>query len=113
MCGRFRLTRASKRAERFGIEPDDDWFPRYNIAPTQPVEVIRQQPERPKRFGSHMRWGLIPYWAKDASISYKMINAHAETVATKPALSLTPSLYPKAVNFPHSSVLSSASPARR
>jgi putative SOS response-associated peptidase YedK len=42
MCGRFRLTRASKLAERFGIEPEDDWVPRYNIAPTQNVEVIRQ-----------------------------------------------------------------------
>jgi putative SOS response-associated peptidase YedK len=86
MCGRFRLTRASKLAERFGIEPEDDWVPRYNIAPTQNIEVIRQHAEEPKRFGSHMRWGLIPYWAKDASIGYKMINARAETVATKPAV---------------------------
>jgi hypothetical protein len=78
MCGRFRLTRASKLAERFGIEPEDDWVPRYNIAPTQNIEVIRQHAEEPKRFGSHMRWGLIPYWAKDASIGYKMINARAD-----------------------------------
>jgi putative SOS response-associated peptidase YedK len=85
MCGRFRLTRASKLAERFGIEPEDDWVPRYNIAPTQNVEVIRQHPEEPKRFGSRMRWGLIPSWAKDASVGYKMINARAETVATKPS----------------------------
>ena len=85
MCGRYRLTRVDKLAGRFDIEPDDDWGPRYNIAPAQNIPVIRQHPEEPKRFGSKMRWGLIPFWAKDASIGYKMINARAETVATKPA----------------------------
>jgi putative SOS response-associated peptidase YedK len=49
------------------------------------VPVIRQDPEKPKRIESRMRWGLIPFWAKDASIGYKMINARAETVASKPA----------------------------
>jgi putative SOS response-associated peptidase YedK len=57
MCGRFRLTRASKLAERFGIEPEDDWVPRYNIAPSQNVEVICQHAEEPKRFGSQVRGG--------------------------------------------------------
>ena len=85
MCGRFRLPRAATLAERFGIEPEDDWLPPYDIAPTQNVEVVRQVAEEPKRFGSRMRWGLIPFWAKDASIGYKMINARAETVATKPS----------------------------
>ncbi len=69
MCGRFRLTRVDKLAGRFGIEPDDDWVPRYNIAPTQDIPVIRQHAEEPKRFGSQMRWGLIPFWAKDASLA--------------------------------------------
>jgi putative SOS response-associated peptidase YedK len=82
MCGRFRLTRASKLAERFAIEPEDDWVPHYNVAPTQDIPVIRQHTEEPKRFGSQMRWGLIPYWAKDASIGFKMINARADTVQT-------------------------------
>ena len=72
-------------AERFDVEPDNDWEPRYNIAPTQNIPVIRQHPEQPKRLGSRMRWGLIPFWAKDPSIGFKMINARAETVATKPA----------------------------
>ncbi len=85
MCGRFRLTRPEKLAARFAIEPDDDWVPRYNIAPTQDIPVIRQHPEKPKRFGPQMRWGLIPSGAKDASVGYKMINARAETVATRPA----------------------------
>jgi putative SOS response-associated peptidase YedK len=57
MCGRFRLSRVSKLAERFGIEPEDDWVSRYNIAPTQNIPVIRQHPEEPKRFGSRMGGG--------------------------------------------------------
>ena len=57
MCGRFRLTRVDKLAGRFGIEPEDDWVPRYNIAPTQDIAVIRQHAEELKRFGSSMRWG--------------------------------------------------------
>jgi len=84
MCGRYRLSR-SILAEHFDVEPDDDWVPRHNIAPTQNIPVIRQHPEQPKRFGSRTRWGLIPFWAQDASIGFKMINARAETVATKPA----------------------------
>src|ERR1035437_6088400 len=80
MCGHFRLTRASNLAERFGIEPEDDWVPRYNIAPTQNVEVIRQHAEEAKRFGSQMQLGK-----GTCRIGYKMINARAETVATKPS----------------------------
>jgi putative SOS response-associated peptidase YedK len=87
MCGRFRLSRAAKLAEHFAIDLDDDWVPRYNVAPAQNILVVRQHPEEPRRFGSEMRWGLIPFWAKDASIGYKMINARAETVASKPAFS--------------------------
>jgi putative SOS response-associated peptidase YedK len=49
------------------------------------VAVVRQDPVEPKRQLSGMRWGLIPFWAKDPSIGYKMINARAETVAEKPA----------------------------
>ena len=84
MCGRFRLTRAAKLAE-IDIEPEDNWVPRYNIAATQDIPVVRQHIRNPKRFCSQMRWGLIPSWAKDASIGYKMINARAEAVATKSA----------------------------
>ena len=63
----------------------DDWSPRYNIAPTQPVPVIRQHPKEPIRQISTMRWGLVPYWAKDPSITTGTINAKSETAATKPA----------------------------
>jgi hypothetical protein len=61
---------------------DDDWNPRYNIAPTQPVLTIRQDSREPVRKLSTMRWWLVPSWAKDPSIGYKTINARAETVAT-------------------------------
>jgi len=86
MCGRYRLSRADKYvAEHFDIADEVEWSPRFNIAPAQRVAVVRQSPERPVRQFSAMRWGLIPFWAKDASVGYKMINARAETVADKPA----------------------------
>lgn len=71
--------------EHFDTAPwDDEWSPRYNIAPTQPVPVIRQHPKKPVRQFSNMRWGLIPHWAKDASIATNTINAKSETAADKP-----------------------------
>jgi putative SOS response-associated peptidase YedK len=63
----------------------DDWSPRYNIAPTQPVPVIRQHPKEPVRQISMMKWGLIPTWARDTSIASSTINAKSETASTKPA----------------------------
>ena len=87
MCGRYRLSRRKQiLAESFEATPfDDDWEPRYNIPPTQPVPVIRHHPKEPRRVLSLMRWGLIPSWSKDASSSASMINARSETAATKPA----------------------------
>jgi len=63
----------------------DDWNPRFNIAPTQPVPVVRQHPKEPWRDLSLMRWGLIPSWAKDTSGAARMINARSETAHTLPA----------------------------
>jgi putative SOS response-associated peptidase YedK len=63
----------------------DDWNPRYNIAPTQSVPVIRQHPKEPRRDFSLMRWGLIRSWAKDTSGAARMINARSETAHTLPA----------------------------
>lgn len=86
MCGRYRLSRRKQIIEeRFDASGEEDWEPRYNIAPTQPVPVIRQHPKEPRRNISLLRWGLIPSWAKDASGSARMINARSETVATLPA----------------------------
>jgi putative SOS response-associated peptidase YedK len=66
--------------EYFGtVSGDDDWTPHYNIAPTQSVPVIRQNPKEPRRELSLFRWGLIPSWAKDPSVSAQMINARSET----------------------------------
>ena len=87
MCGRYRLSRRKQIIEEhFDTAPwDDEWSPRYNLAPTQPVPVIRQQPKEPIRQVSTMRWGLVPHWAKDASIAASTINARSETAATKSA----------------------------
>ena len=86
MCGRYRLSRRKQLVEEyFDASGDDDWSPRYNIAPTQPVPVIRQHPKEPNRLLSLARWGLIPSWAKDMSGAAGMINARSETAATKSA----------------------------
>jgi putative SOS response-associated peptidase YedK len=86
MCGRYRVSRRKQLIEEhFECVGDADWTPRYNVAPTQPVPVIRQHPKEPRRELSLVRWGLIPSWAKDPSGSAKMINARSETAATKPA----------------------------
>jgi len=87
MCGRYRLSRRKQIIEEQFDTTDwqDDWNPRYNIAPTQPVPVIRQHPKEPVRQLSQMKWGLIPSWAKDSSGAARMINARSETAAMKPA----------------------------
>lgn len=87
MCGRYRLSRRKQLVEEyFDTAPwDDNWNPRYNIAPTQPVPVVRQHPKEPIRQISLMKWGLIPNWTKDPSIATGTINAKSETAATKPA----------------------------
>jgi putative SOS response-associated peptidase YedK len=85
MCGRYRLSRRKQIVEEyFASAPwDHDWSPRYNIAPTQPIPVVRQNPKRSVRELSLMRWGLIPHWAKHPSIATSTINAKSETAATK------------------------------
>ena len=86
MCGRYRLSRRKQLIQEYFDTSDEvDWEPRYNIAPTQTVPVIWQDTQEPIRHTSLMRWGLIPYWAKDPSIGYKLINARSETVNSKPA----------------------------
>jgi putative SOS response-associated peptidase YedK len=86
VCGRYRLSRRKQFIEEQFDTADwqDDWSPRYNIAPTQPVPVIRQHPREAVRQLSLMKWGLIPNWAKDPSVASGTINAKSETAATKP-----------------------------
>ena len=69
--------------DRFGVEEIlEKPKPRYNIAPMQNIAVVVQ---REKKQLTTMKWGLIPSWAKDTKIGNQLINARAETVATKPA----------------------------
>ena len=86
MCGRFTMySSRDELARLFGFETDEipDQLPRYNIAPTQLVAVVRQ--DNGQRVIKPLRWGLIPSWAKDAKIGNSLINARSETVAEKPA----------------------------
>src|SRR5689334_1289655 len=87
MCGRFQITTPAEAiAQAFGTKnPPPNLRPRYNAAPTDPLPVVLLDRETKTRHLELLRWGLIPYWAKDAKIGYSTINAAAETVATKPA----------------------------
>jgi len=83
MCGRYRLSRKDRFAQYFEVDPFDDFEPRYNIAPTQSVTVVRQVDSA--RYLTTMRWGLVPSWSKDTSVSASLINARSEMVMEKPA----------------------------
>ena len=87
MCGRYRLSRRKEVIEEQFDTADwqDDWSPRYNIAPTQVIPVIRQHPKEPVRQLSSFKWGLIPAWSRDPSGAARMINARSETAHTLPA----------------------------
>ena len=85
MCGRYALYGPVKRKR-----VEDRWFDdlaafghSYNIAPTEPAPVMRLVDGRPTV--ALLRWGLIPYWAKDAAMGNRLINARADTLTEKPA----------------------------
>ncbi|WP_019123730.1 SOS response-associated peptidase [Brevibacillus massiliensis] len=85
MCGRFSLF-ANPLDFMSEFEIDQlpfDWNPRYNIAPGQMIPAVIA--DGGKRRAGQLRWGLVPSWAKDEKIGYKMINARAETLQEKPA----------------------------
>lgn len=85
MCGRFAFYSPSEAtAALFGVNNVPETKPRYNIAPTQDVAAIRLGSDEEREFAL-LRWGLVPFWAKDPSIGNRMINARAETVAEKPS----------------------------
>jgi len=85
MCGRFTMHHTREQvALRFDLQtveaaPQE----RFNIAPTQPVAVVREQND--ERVLDALQWGLIPAWAKEPGIGNKLINARAETLAEKPS----------------------------
>ena len=85
MCGRF-TQRLSWRElhELLGlIGTPQNLRPRYNVAPAQSIAAVR--PAQGGRRLSMLRWGLIPAWAKEPNIGYKMINARSETAHQKPS----------------------------
>jgi putative SOS response-associated peptidase YedK len=88
MCGRFaRKSTQDLLAEWFGVELEDmPWFaPSYNVAPQSVQPVVRPNRDTSSREFALMRWGLVPFWAKDAKFGYSTINARAEEAAAKPA----------------------------
>ena len=93
MCGRFVLLNPPAEIVRhFALPPElaerpplAGLEPRYNVAPTQPVPVVRVAGDDDGRVCDALRWGLIPKWAKDKSIGNRLINARSETAATKPS----------------------------
>src|SRR5687767_1218879 len=92
MCGRYTVRSIQPIAELFGISLPPEFQPRFNIAPTQDVLVVRSaatavnagKVDRTRR-GDLLRWGLVPSWADDPSVGNRMINARAETAAERPA----------------------------
>jgi putative SOS response-associated peptidase YedK len=85
MCGRYVLTAsADALAEHFAVAVPATITPRYNIAPTQIVPVVRLARDGARELVL-LRWGLVPFWAKDPSIGQRQINARAESLSTKPA----------------------------
>jgi putative SOS response-associated peptidase YedK len=86
MCGRYVVkTPVLELATMFDLMDVPALTPRFNVAPTQMVPVVRLKPETKKRELVMLKWGLIPAWAKDAAIANQMIMARADTVADKPA----------------------------
>ncbi len=90
MCGRFSLTATRDEVQEFfGLLDLEDFPPRYNIAPTQPVLIVKRnehgqsEGNLPDREAILVRWGLVPSWVKDPKDFPLLINARAETVATK------------------------------
>jgi putative SOS response-associated peptidase YedK len=89
MCGRYvAASSPALLADRFAVDEVDPTVgeapaPDYNVSPRSDVLVVRQRDDR--RVLSRVRWGLVPPWAESAKVGDRMINARAETVATKPA----------------------------
>lgn len=85
MCGRYTVSNPGEiLPELLGNDSAPEMAARYNVAPTQVAPVVVAGEDRSRRVAS-MRWGLVPYWAKDPEIGHRTINARSETVAEKPA----------------------------
>jgi putative SOS response-associated peptidase YedK len=90
MCGRYGRRADKQRiaewmqAHDTGVFDDSYFAPSYNVAPQSLQPVVRLSPETGERELTVMRWGLVPFWAKDAKMAFNTINAKAETIATSP-----------------------------
>jgi putative SOS response-associated peptidase YedK len=87
MCGRFTLTATPEALNQLFPSLFDglELTPQYNVAPTQQVLAVRCRPDTALPEAVHLRWGLVPAWADDPKIGYRMINARLETAREKPA----------------------------
>ncbi len=89
MCGRARLSSdVSEIKLVFSIppaRPTPNFSPSWNVAPTDSLPIVRFNPKEGQRSLDMMRWGLIPYWAKDIKVGFANINAKAEGIEKKPA----------------------------
>src|SRR5262245_53609157 len=84
MCGRYLITSSPDTMKRLFLYPEQPNFPaRYNVAPTQPVPIVRMF--EGKRQFALVRWGLIPSWVKDPKGFSLLIQARAESILDKPA----------------------------
>lgn len=84
MCGRFTLRTPKERIKReFELQEEPLVEARYNIAPSQNILAVRQNVD--VREAAELKWGLMPSWAKDASMGARLINARSETVLEKPS----------------------------
>lgn len=88
MCGRVTLTSSAREiADQFALDAGSELpelSPRYNVAPSQEIATVLED-EAGRRVLASLRWGLVPGWAEDPAIGNRLINARAESVATKPA----------------------------
>jgi len=86
VCGRISLsTPARVVAEHFDLAALPELAPRWNVAPGQPVAIVRVRRSSGERALELRRWGLVPPWAKDASVGARLVNARVESVAELPA----------------------------
>lgn len=84
MCGRFSIAEEIQLLQsQFQFEFAEEVTPRYNVAPSQKILTVVS--DKGRRQGKQMKWGLVPYWAQDEKIGYKMINARSEGIDLKPS----------------------------
>lgn len=83
MCGRYTLVSPDDVLDELGVAPPAGTRPRYNVAPTDQMPVVLVRDDT--RVAERLRWGLVPSWADSPKVGAKMINARAETAATRPA----------------------------